>query len=578
MSPKLKKIIIATALIFCWFVFDSLIVFAFTSNATKDQLNANITFQRQTIERWPLLFPNQLEVRRGFWDKIRLALFVNEDTKRLYSDRYRLALTFYENSKGLLHQAETSFQHADYPNATEYLRLTINSLLAADLLYGSAHEVWNGNLVEAQKTLYTICHDVNSVVAGKAFGGIARIVGSPALGLAINIEMESGIKNVCNDQFSVSKRNLKDVIITSISAVGTKIVGNLFGKAIERTIEVIEKLPLVSKVIAPSFPERKQPDEIVDDFLRREELFKDFSSGNGTTVVNKTQEQLSNSTTSQQPPSMAINKQEQLRQVEEAKKKQAEEEKKRLETEIQKQEDQRKIEEQRHAQATAEEALKKAKNDEERRMAEEARKKAEQARIAAQQELQKRQEETLRQAEEERKKAEQQRAFAAVNPYLLNTPVSGPIGTTFFFEGGGFMPRGIITEVITKPDGVAYTSSRHQADDNGRYSKNADSASMLILGTYTIYWIDNTTGKMSNIVSEMIMVEGSQPIATSNSELQKYNSFDLIVHQIRKTDGLEIIARYEYRDGKGLLLIDIEWLINEAKQNGWKYEIMSSGQ
>jgi len=106
--------------------------------------------------------------------------------------------------------------------------------------------------------------------------------------------------------------------------------------------------------------------------------------------------------------------QDQLRQAEEAKKKQAKEEEKRLEAELQKQEDQKKIEEQRNAQAAAEEDLKKAKTAEEKRIAEEARKKAEQARIVAEQEAQKhQQEEALRRVREEQRQAEEQRKAQA---------------------------------------------------------------------------------------------------------------------------------------------------------------------
>jgi len=164
---------------------------------------------------------------------------------------------------------------------------------------------------------------------------------------------------------------------------------------------------------------------------------------------------------------------------------------------------------------------------------------------------------------------------ATVNPHLLNTPVSAPKGTTFFFQGTYFTPRGSITEFITKPNGENSTT-HYQTDDNGRYSKNYGDSVFSMFGTYTIYWIDDTTGKRSNTVNATILAGNVPPIQTSNSELLQYKNFDLIVHQIRKTDGLEVPASYQYRDGKGLLLIDIEWLINEAKQSGWKYEILKT--
>lgn len=161
-----------------------------------------------------------------------------------------------------------------------------------------------------------------------------------------------------------------------------------------------------------------------------------------------------------------------------------------------------------------------------------------------------------------------------VNPQLLNTPVSAPKGTRIFIEGTYFTPNGGITESITKPSGETYISARYQADSNGRYSNNYDSNVFSAFGTYTLYWVDDATGKKSNTVSETVQADNASPVQTSNSELLQYKNFDLVVHQIRKTDGLETTTSYQYRDGRGLLLVDIEWLINEAKQSGWKYEIV----
>ncbi|MDP3988053.1 MAG: peptidoglycan-binding protein [Candidatus Levybacteria bacterium] len=91
-----------------------------------------------------------------------------------------------------------------------------------------------------------------------------------------------------------------------------------------------------------------------------------------------------------------------------------------------------------------------------------------------------------------------------VNLVLSLWPASGAKGTRFTFAGSGFNPGGVIQEIITKPDGARYAPNYLTANAQGSATKTYDSSTASIFGTYTIYWVDESTGKQSNTVYETI--------------------------------------------------------------------------
>ncbi|MFH1582872.1 MAG: hypothetical protein ABIB72_00945, partial [Candidatus Falkowbacteria bacterium] len=94
--------------------------------------------------------------------------------------------------------------------------------------------------------------------------------------------------------------------------------------------------------------------------------------------------------------------------------------------------------------------------------------------------------------------------FAAA-PQLYITPSSGQKGTKFIYTGNGFTPNGSIKEIITKPDGTQYFPLYYVAGSDGVYVKWYDSNTASIFGTYTIYWIDQSTGRQSNSAYQTII-------------------------------------------------------------------------
>jgi len=91
-----------------------------------------------------------------------------------------------------------------------------------------------------------------------------------------------------------------------------------------------------------------------------------------------------------------------------------------------------------------------------------------------------------------------------VNPMLYLLPTSGAKGTKFTFAGIKFTPNGVIREIITKPNGTQYAPNYYTANTDGNHDKAYDSSTASIFGTYTIYWVDESTGSRSNTVYETI--------------------------------------------------------------------------
>ncbi|MHB8103334.1 MAG: amidase domain-containing protein [Methanosarcina sp.] len=94
---------------------------------------------------------------------------------------------------------------------------------------------------------------------------------------------------------------------------------------------------------------------------------------------------------------------------------------------------------------------------------------------------------------------------APVVPVTLTvSPSSGQQGTTFTFSGNGYTPNGAIEWHVKKPDNVEYPAATLYADASGGLKNSYTSTSNSMIGTYTIWAIDKTTGRQSNNVQETI--------------------------------------------------------------------------
>jgi hypothetical protein len=81
-----------------------------------------------------------------------------------------------------------------------------------------------------------------------------------------------------------------------------------------------------------------------------------------------------------------------------------------------------------------------------------------------------------------------------------------PPGETFSFTGFGFTPNGPLTRRIRRPDGIEVTLEPPMtADIFGKVSWTFEATVETPPGTYNIWVIDDTTGRISNTVYEAII-------------------------------------------------------------------------
>ena len=91
-------------------------------------------------------------------------------------------------------------------------------------------------------------------------------------------------------------------------------------------------------------------------------------------------------------------------------------------------------------------------------------------------------------------------------PTLTVTPTSGQQGTQFNYGGNGYTPNGTVLWYVQKPDGTQYPVNDLTGDVNssGSFSFSYTSSCNSMVGTYTIWAIDSSTGLSSNSVTENI--------------------------------------------------------------------------
>jgi len=248
-----------------------------TTNATAAKLESDISFQRRNLDQWLKNFPNQFEVKRGLLDSFRLYVLLGTKDRQRYSDIYQEAIAFYELSDESLRVAEKSFQRSDYSNAAAHYRDSLNLLLTANLLHDAAHQIWSGELAAAEGTLFSICQS-NAWVGGKAFGGIAGVISGGTAGAVVDTGIGAGMKVICNNAFNRSENNVKDIVTSvAMGAIGATI--RQFSDSLAWTVDVLHEFIPVNKVTAPDLSfERKEPADIIKDFVKREESMSSSQS------------------------------------------------------------------------------------------------------------------------------------------------------------------------------------------------------------------------------------------------------------------------------------------------------------
>ena len=130
--------------------------------------------------------------------------------------------------------------------------------------------------------------------------------------------------------------------------------------------------------------------------------------------------------------------------------------------------------------------------------------------------------------------------------------------------------------MITQPDGSTYTL--HHTMTDVRYGESINTATASIFGTYAVQFVDDTTGKKSNMVKLEVENNTVTPMVTYDyPEVLPTTPFNLLIHQVAKNTGMESPIMYNYPNG-GYTIAVLEFLIAEAKHSGWKYEILLVGQ
>ncbi|VVB55995.1 Clostridial hydrophobic W [uncultured archaeon] len=98
---------------------------------------------------------------------------------------------------------------------------------------------------------------------------------------------------------------------------------------------------------------------------------------------------------------------------------------------------------------------------------------------------------------------------APADPTLSVSPTSGSQGTTFYYSGTKYTPNGAIDWHVRKPDNVEYPVGSLVADASGNLNTNYLSHCGSMVGAYTIWAVDKTTGRRSNDVTETITAASS---------------------------------------------------------------------
>jgi hypothetical protein len=154
-----------------------------------------------------------------------------------------------------------------------------------------------------------------------------------------------------------------------------------------------------------------------------------------------------------------------------------------------------------------------------------------------------------------------QTLIATVNPQISSTPPSGPRGTTFTITATGFTPNGNIIEHIRKPDGTEYPTNTYVADADGNRVQGWTSSSTSPLGSYTVWWIDQSSGRQSNNVTQTITATINPLISSSPPSGPRGTTFTItatgftpngtIIEHIRKPDGTEYPVNTYTADANG---------------------------
>jgi hypothetical protein len=88
---------------------------------------------------------------------------------------------------------------------------------------------------------------------------------------------------------------------------------------------------------------------------------------------------------------------------------------------------------------------------------------------------------------------------------LRISPDSGKQGTVFTISGSGYTPNGAIEWHIRKPNRIEYRVGTLRASGRGVVKNKFKSTTASMIGTYTFWAVDKTTGKKSNEVQAFVL-------------------------------------------------------------------------
>ena len=144
-------------------------------------------------------------------------------------------------------------------------------------------------------------------------------------------------------------------------------------------------------------------------------------------------------------------------------------------------------------------------------------------------------------------------ASSSCNPSVSVSPTSGPQGTTFYYSGSKYTPNGIVEWHVRKPDGVDYpvTDLSGKVDGSGNFNHNYVSSCGNLVGAYTIYSVDKSTGRRSNDAIQTMTASSScnPTVSVSPTSGQQGTTFyysgsgytpnGIVEWHVRKPDGVD---------------------------------------
>ncbi len=91
-----------------------------------------------------------------------------------------------------------------------------------------------------------------------------------------------------------------------------------------------------------------------------------------------------------------------------------------------------------------------------------------------------------------------------ITPFISQSPLSGPPGTTFTLQGNHFTPSSTATLHFQRPDGTEYPTKTQPIDSSGNFETTYTAPTDKAPGTYAWLAVNGQTAAKSNVVSYVI--------------------------------------------------------------------------